>query len=427
MKSYREMTREELAWEEQNLIKAFDAEKAKGLSINMARGKPSTAQLDLSNDMLDVINSKSDFCSEKGSDCRNYGDIAGIDEAKRLMGDMVGVPWENVMVYGNASLSIMYDFVSRSMLKGVLGSTPWCQLDHVKFLCPVPGYDRHFGITEYFGIEMVNIPMTPTGPDMDKVEELVNNDSAVKGIWCVPKYSNPQGITYSDDTVRRFASLKPAADDFRIYWDNAYAVHHLYDDQQDELLDILGACEEAGNPDMVYEFFSTSKITFAGSGLSGMAASLKNLDEIRHQMNVRIISYDKMNMLRHARYLVNLDGVKAKMAQHAKIMRPKFDTVVNTLNRDLKALNIASWIEPHGGYFVAFEAMDGCATAIIQLAKEAGITLTPAGAPFPYHKDPRDSVIRIAPSLPPVPDLQAAMDVFTLCVRLATVRKLQEK
>jgi DNA-binding transcriptional MocR family regulator len=273
---------------------------------------------------------------------------------------------------------------------------------------------------------MINIPMTPTGPDMDLVEQYVNNDPAVKGIWCVPKYSNPQGITYSDETVRRFAALKPAAEDFRIYWDNAYCVHHLYDDVQDELLEILSECEKAGNPDMVYEFFSTSKVTFAGAGISGVAASKRNLEEIRNQMSVEIISYDKLNMLRHAKYLVDQDGIRAKMKQHAQLMRPKFELVLNTLANDLRPLGIADWIEPRGGYFVAFEAMEGCATRIIALAKEAGVVMTPAGAPYPYHKDPKDSVIRIAPSLPPLEELEVAMQVFVVCVKLASVEKILE-
>jgi DNA-binding transcriptional MocR family regulator len=420
------MTKQELEQERQELIKAHEQFKARNLKLDMSRGKPSTAQLDLSSDMLDVVTSKKNYHSEHGTDCRNYGDVAGVDEAKRMLGDMVGVPADQVIVYGNSSLAIMYDFVCRALLKGVLGSTPWCKLDSVKFLCPVPGYDRHFTITEYFGIEMINIPMTPTGPDMDLVEQYVNNDPAVKGIWCVPKYSNPQGITYSDETVRRFAALKPAAEDFRIYWDNAYCVHHLYDDVQDELLEILSECEKAGNPDMVYEFFSTSKVTFAGAGISGVAASKRNLEEIRNQMSVEIISYDKLNMLRHAKYLVDQDGIRAKMKQHAQLMRPKFDLVLNTLANDLRPLGIADWIEPRGGYFVAFEAMEGCATRIIALAKEAGVVMTPAGAPYPYHKDPKDSVIRIAPSLPPLEELEVAMQVFVVCVKLASVEKILE-
>ena len=427
MKKYSEMTRDELIKEEKNLEYQYEKYVLMNLKLDMSRGKPSTAQLDLSSEMLDVVNSKTDFHSEHGADCRNYGDVAGIDEAKKMLGDMVDVPWDQVIVFGNSSLSVMYDFVCRSMLKGVLGSKPWCKYDeHVKFLCPVPGYGRHFTIKEYFDIDMINIPMTVDGPDMDMVRKYVENDPLVKGIWCVPKYSNPQGITYSDETVKAFAALKPAAEDFRIYWDNAYCVHHLYDDKQDELLDILKECEKAGNPDMVYEFFSTSKVTFAGAGISGCAASYRNLDEIRYQMGIKIISYDKLNMLRHARYLVNQEGIRKKMKQHAALMRPKFDLVLSKLNEDLKELEIANWIEPRGGYFVAFETQNGCAARTIELCKEAGVKLTPAGAPFPYHKDPNDSVIRIAPSLPPIEELKTAMEVFTICVRRATIEKLLE-
>ncbi len=424
MVPYKELSREELERERRAMQKEHDLLRAKGYHLDMSRGKPCTAQLDLSNDMLDVVNSKTDVHSERGADCRNYGDVAGIDEAKRMLGDMVDVAADHVIVWGNSSLSVMHDVICNSMIKGVLGSTPWCQLDSVKFLCPVPGYDRHFTITEYYGIEMINIPMNEDGPDMDLVEKYVNNDPAVKGIWCVPKYSNPQGITYSDEVVRRFANLNPAAEDFRIFWDNAYCVHHLYEDKQDHLLEILNECEKAGRPDMVYEFFSTSKVTFAGAGISGVAASKRNLEEIRKQMSVKIISFDKLNMLRHAKYLVDQDGIQAKMKQHAEIMRPKFEMVLNKLTTDLKPLGIARWIEPRGGYFVAFEAMDGCATRIIELASQAGLTMTPAGAPFPYHKDPKDSVIRIAPSYPSEEELAMAMEIFVVCVKLASAEHM---
>lgn len=426
MKKYAELTKEELLKEKSELEFQYEKYKLMDLKLDMSRGKPSTAQLNLSNDMLDVVNTSTDFMSEHGADCRNYGDVAGIDEAKKMLGDMVDVPWNQVIVYGNSSLQIMFSFISRCMIKGVLGSTPWCKLDKVKFLCPVPGYDRHFAITEYFGIEMINIPMTPEGPDMDLVEKYVNSDPAVKGIWCVPKYSNPQGITYSDATVKRFAALKPAAEDFRIYWDNAYCVHHLYDDKQDSLLEILSECAKAGNPDMVYEFFSTSKVTFAGAGISGVAASTTNLEEIKKAMGISIISYDKLNMLRHARYLKDQNGIKAKMAQHADLLRPKFALVLDSLRDELKPLDIANWVEPRGGYFVAFEAMKGCATRVITLAGDIGVKMTPAGAPFPYHKDPDDSIIRIAPSYPSVEELKTAMEVFVICVKLAAVEKLLE-
>ena len=376
--------------------------------------------------ILDALNGASNVFSEDGIDCRNYGDLEGIPEAKRLMADLIDVKPENILVYGNASLNIMYDTISRSMTHGVMGSTPWCKLDKVKFLCPVPGYDRHFKVTEFFGIEMINIPMTEEGPDMDLVEKYVSEDEAVKGIWCVPKYSNPQGISYSDEVVKRFAALKPKAADFRIFWDNAYVVHHLYEDDQDELLEILSECEKAGNPDIVYEFCSTSKISFAGGGVAAIAASKANLDYIRNQFTIQTIGHDKLNQLRHVRYFKNQEGIKKQMMKQAAILRPKFSMVTDMLKSELEELQIASWIAPKGGYFVCFEAMEGTAKAIVAMAKGAGVTLTGAGAPFPYGKDPKDSVIRIAPSFPTMEDLKAAMEIFIVCVKLASVDKLLE-
>ncbi len=424
MKPYKEMSKEELVSLKAELEKAFEDAKGKGLKLDMSRGKPTPAQLDMAMDIMDVLNSDSDMKTEAGIDCRNYGLMDGIPEAKQLMGEMMGVPADNVLVYGNASLSIMYDAVSRSMTHGVMGSTPWCKLDKVKFLCPVPGYDRHFKITEHFGIEMINIPMTPTGPDMDLVEKYVQEDAAVKGIWCVPKYSNPQGISYSDETVRRFANLKPAAEDFRIYWDNAYVIHHLYDDKQDEILEILSECEKAGNPDMVFEFCSTSKVSFAGGGIAAMAASKANLEFIKQSMTVQTISYDKINQLRHVRYFGNLDGMLAHMKKHAAIMRPKFEAVLEVLDKELTGLGIGEWTRPLGGYFISFDAMEGCAKAIVAKCKEAGVVLTGAGATFPYGKDPKDSNIRIAPSFPTPEEMAAATDLFVLCVKLVSVEKL---
>lgn len=424
MKPYKEMSKEELVSLKAELEKAFEDAKGKGLKLDMSRGKPTPAQLDMAMDIMDVFNSDSDMKTEAGIDCRNYGLMDGIPEAKQLMGEMMGVPAENVLVYGNASLSIMYDAVSRSMTHGVMGSKPWCKLDKVKFLCPVPGYDRHFKITEHFGIEMINIPMTPTGPDMDLVEKYVQEDAAVKGIWCVPKYSNPQGISYSDETVRRFANLKPAAEDFRIYWDNAYVIHHLYDDKQDEILEILSECEKTGNPDMVFEFCSTSKVSFAGGGIAAMAASKANLEFIKQSMTVQTISYDKINQLRHVRYFKNLDGMLAHMKKHAAIMRPKFEAVLEVLDKELTGLGIGEWTRPLGGYFISFDAMEGCAKAIVAKCKEAGVVLTGAGATFPYGKDPEDSNIRIAPSFPTPEEMAAATDLFVLCVKLVSVEKL---
>ena len=347
-------------------------------------------------------------------------------EAKRLLSDMMEVPIDNIIIYGNSSLNVMYDTVARSMTHGVMGSTPWCKLDKVKFLCPVPGYDRHFAITEYFGIEMINVPMTENGPDMDMVEKLVAEDEAVKGIWCVPKYSNPQGYSYSDETVLRFANLKPAAKDFRIYWDNAYGIHHLYDENQAELVEILAACEKAGNPDMVYKFSSTSKISFPGSGVAAIAASEANLVDIRKQMTIQTIGHDKVNQLRHARFFKDINGMREHMRKHADIMRPKFEAVINILEEELGGLGIGSWTKPMGGYFISFDAMEGCAKAIVAKCKDAGVVMTKAGATFPYGLDPKDSNIRIAPSFPTLEEMTEAAKLFALCVKLVSVEKLLE-
>lgn len=426
MKSYKELTKNELLELKNQLEEEYKEAKAKGLNLDMSRGKPSVAQLDLSKDMLDVINSTSDTNSENGLDVRNYGAFDGLPEAKKLMADVMGVSPDNVIVYGNSSLNMMYDVVSRSMVFGVLGSTPWCKLDKVKFLCPSPGYDRHFAITELFGIEMITIPMTSEGPDMDMVEKYVNNDDSVKGIWCVPKYSNPQGITYSDETVRRFAALKPAAQDFRIYWDNAYAIHDLYEDDKDELLEIFSECKKNNNENIVYEFSSTSKVTFAGAGISALAASKENLDSIRENMTIQTIGHDKVNQLRHTRYFKDINGMCNHMKKHAELLRPKFDAVINEFEKELSGLEIGSWIKPKGGYFISFEAMEGCAKAIVEKCKEAGVTLTGAGATYPYKKDLNDSNIRIAPSFPTEEEMKQATELFILCVKLTSVEKLLE-
>lgn len=424
MKAYVEMSKEELLVLREDLNKEYEEAKAKGLKLDMSRGKPAVTQLDMQNDFLDVINSQSVLCTEAGVDCRNYGLLDGIPEAKKLMADMMGVSADQVIVCGNASLNIMYDTIARSMIFGVMGSIPWCKLDKVKFLCPVPGYDRHFAITEQFGIEMINIPMNAEGPDMDLVEKYVNEDPAVKGIWCVPKYSNPNGVTYSDAVVKRFAALKPAAEDFRIFWDNAYVIHDLYEDKSDELLEILSECEKAGNPDMVYEFCSTSKVSFAGAGISAVAASPANLEYFRKTMTVQTIGYDKINQLRHVRYFKDVQGMKAHMIKHAQVMRPKFEAVLNVLEKELGGLQIGSWTKPNGGYFISFDAMEGCAKAIVAKCKEAGVILTGAGATYPYKKDPKDSNIRIAPTFPTPEELSMATDLFVLCVKLVSVEKL---
>ena len=427
MQPYQEMTREELLQEKKSLEAAYKKYASGALKLAMSRGKPSAEQLDLSMGMMDVLGSESDLNCEDGTDCRNYGVLDGIQEAKVLLGDMIECHPDNIIIYGNSSLNIMFDTVSRSMTHGVMGNTPWCKLDKVKFLCPVPGYDRHFAITEYFGIEMINVPMLPTGPDMDMVEELVSQDEAIKAIWCVPKYSNPQGITYSDETVRRFARLKPAAKDFRIYWDNAYGVHHLYDIDQDNLVEIMAECKRAGNPDMVYKFCSTSKISFPGSGVAAIAASANNLVEIREQMRIATIGHDKVNQLRHVRFFKDIYGMTEHMRKHAEILRPKFEMIVDTFERELGGRGAGSWISPKGGYFIAFEALEGCAKAIVAKAKAAGVTMTPAGAPFPYGKDPKDSIIRIAPTYPSLENLKIATDIFVICVKLATIEKMLRK
>ena len=424
MKAYKELTRDELLTLKAALEEEYKTMEAKGLNLNMARGKPGFSQLELCMPMLDVVNSSSDMRTMLGNDTRNYGDLDGIGECRRLMAYMLEVEKDNVLVGGNSSLNLMFDTVSRSFTHGVNGSTPWYKLDKVKFLCPVPGYDRHFKITEEFGIEMINIPLHEDGPDMDLVEEYVNNDPAVKGIWCVPKYSNPTGISYSDEVVKRFANLKPAADDFRIYWDNAYGIHHLYEDKQDKILNILEECEKAGNPDMVYIFCSTSKISFPGSGVSAIASSLANIKFIMSHMTVQTIGHDKINQLRHARFFKDIDGLNEHMKKHAEVIRPKFAAVVDTLEAELSGLEIGSWVNPRGGYFVSFDAMPGCAKAIVKMCKDLGVVMTDAGATFPYGKDPLDANIRIAPTFPSIEEMQVAAKVFVLCVKLVSVNKL---
>ena len=426
MKSYQEMTKEELLQEKEALEAAYAEIKAKGLSLDMSRGKPAAEQLDIAMDIFNVLDETSILKAENGTDLRNYGVLDGIPEAKQLIAEMVGTKPENVIVYGNSSLNIMYDQIARAEIFGLCGNTPWSKLDKVKFLCPVPGYDRHFAITEDFGIEMINIPMTEDGPDMDLVEQYVNNDAAVKGIWCVPKYSNPQGIVYSDETVRRFAALKPAAADFRIFWDNAYAVHHLYDENQAEILNILEECEKAGNPDMVFQFCSTSKVSFPGAGIAALSASPANIADIKKRLTVQTIGHDKINQIRHVKYFKNMDGIKAHMKKHADIIRPKFQMVDELLKAEIGSRGIGSWVNPMGGYFISFEALEGCAKAIVEKCKEAGVVLTGAGSPFPYKKDPKDSVIRIAPTYPSAEELKEAAEVFVTVVRLVSVDKLLE-
>ncbi len=424
MKAYYQLSKEELQAEQKKLEQAYQEAKEKGLSLDMSRGKPSPAQLDIGNDFMNALQADSVLKAANGFDCRNYGLTDGIDEAKELMGSMVGASKEQVIVCGNASLSIMYDTVARAMTHGILGNTPWMKLDKVKFLCPVPGYDRHFAITEHFGVEMINIPMLPTGPDMDMVEELVSKDDSIKGIWCVPKYSNPQGISYSDETVKRFGALQPAAKDFRIFWDNAYVVHHLYEKDQDEILNILEVCKEAGNEDMVFQFCSTSKIIFAGAGMSALVTSKANIEDTLKTLTLQTIGFDKINQLRHVAYFKDFEGIKTHMMKHAAIMRPKFEAVVEVFEKELTGLEIGTWIVPKGGYFISFEAMEGCAKRVVALSKEAGVVLTGAGATYPYKVDPKDSNIRIAPTFPSPEEMSMATDLFVLCVKLASVEKL---
>ena len=424
MTAYSELSKEQLLQIKADLEKQYEEIKGKGLKLDMSRGKPAAAQLDTAMGLMDTLNSTSDMNSEAGVDCRNYGVVDGIPEAKRLMGEMTEIAPENIIVYGNSSLNIMFDTVSRSMTHGVCGSTPWSKLDKVKFLCPVPGYDRHFGVTEHFGIEMINIPMLSTGPDMDMIEKLAGEDESIKGMWSVPKYSNPQGITYSDETVRRLAAMKTAACDFRIYWDNAYCVHHLYEKDQAALLNILTECEKAGNPDRVYHFMSTSKVSFPGGGISAIASSQANLKEFKQHLTFQTIGHDKINQLRHVRYFKDGKGIAAHMKTQADIMRPKFEAVLHVLDTELSGTGIGSWIAPKGGYFISFDALEGCAKAIVAKAKEAGLVMTGAGATFPYGKDPKDSNIRIAPTYPTPEELEAAAQIFVISVKLVSIEKL---
>ena len=416
---YLKCSAQELEQEYASLKKQYEDEKGKGLSLNMARGKPGKAQLDLSLGMLDVINSSSEFVGADGMDCRNYGILKGIDECRQLFAEILGVDSDNVMVGGSSSLNMMFDTISCMMTKPIVeGCKPWYEVENRKFLCPVPGYDRHFGITGYYGFEMIPVPMTEDGPDMDMVEELVASDDSIKGIWCVPKYSNPQGITYSDETVRRFAALKPAAKDFRIMWDNAYCIHDVTD-TPDELLNIMDACKEAGNEDMPILFCSTSKITFPGAGVAAMAASENNMKVFTERYNFEVISYDKLNMLRHVKYFGSYQGVLDHMKKHKAVLQPKFEIVLNALETELAPTATAQWTKPNGGYFVSVDVLPGTAKRVVQLCKEAGVVLTGAGATYPLGKDPKDSNIRIAPSFPPNDELQEAMDVFCICAKLA--------
>ncbi len=422
--NYLNCNKAELEKEYALLSAKYEEVKGKGLNLNMARGKPGKEQLDLSLPMLDVLNSESVFVGEDKLDCRNYGVLEGIQECKKLFGEILGVHAANVMVGGSSSLNMMFDTISCMMTKPIVdGCKPWYEVKNRKFLCPAPGYDRHFGITGYYDFEMIPVPMTENGPDMDVVEKLVESDDSIKGIWCVPKYSNPQGITYSDETVKRFAALKPAAKDFRIMWDNAYCVHDI-NDTPDTLLNIMDECKKTDNEDLPIIFTSTSKITFPGAGVAAMAASDANMKVFKERYNFEVISYDKLNMLRHYLFFKNYDGVIEHMQKHKAVLQPKFEIVLNYLNSELKPVGIGNWTNPNGGYFVSIDVLEGTAKRVVSLCKEAGVVLTGAGATYPLGKDPEDTNIRIAPTFPPNCELEQAMDVFCTCVKLAACEKL---
>jgi aspartate/methionine/tyrosine aminotransferase len=420
---YRNMTRGELESLLARQKEKFAAIKSAGLALDMSRGIPGRDQLDLSQDMMGMLITAEDCVGEGGRDYRSYGLPDGTPEAKRMFSLLTGAPTENIVVCGNSSLNIMFDTMARNMLLGVSKTAePWSRQGKVKFLCPVPGYDRHFSICETLGIEMINIPMTPAGPDMDAAEDAVR-DPLVKGIWCVPKYSNPEGITYSDETVRRFAALKPAASDFRIFWDNAYIVHGLYD-EGDRLLDIFAECEKHGNADMVYMFVSTSKISFPGAGVAAVISSPANTAYIKSVMAMQTICHDKLNQLRHARFFDSREKIEEHMKKHAALLRPKFAAVCDAFERELGGTGIAEWNTPRGGYFISFNVCDGCAKTVYKLMAELGIKLTPAGATFPYGRDPRDRNLRIAPTYPPIDELKKAVDALCVCVKIACIEKL---
>lgn len=426
MSEYKVMSQTELTAEYKAVSAKYAEFKDMNLSLDMSRGKPGVDQMDISHELFHQITDTSGYLNETGIDCRNYGGLDGLPEIKRLFGEILEVPADQVIAAGNSSLNLMFDFITQAMTTGILGSTPWIKLDKLKFLCPAPGYDRHFSVTEYYGFELITIPCDENGPDMDMVEELAANDPAVKGIWCVPKYSNPLGITYSDEVVRRLANMKTAAEDFVIMWDNAYVLH-TFTEEVAPLLNIYDECVKAGNKNRVVMFTSTSKITFPGAGLAAIAASPEMIAGIKKRMCTQTIGPDKLNQLRHARMFKTLDDVKAHMAVHAKIIKPKFEVVLDAFDRNLAGTGAAKWTNPDGGYFISLDVPEGCAQRVADLCKQAGLTLTGAGATYPYGKDPSDSNLRIAPTYPSIEELTQAAELLCVAVKLAVLEKILNK
>lgn len=403
---------------------AYEAFQAMKLQLNMARGNPSPEQLALTMPMMNTISAEDSLITENGEDCRNYGVPCGIAEARKLIGELLGVPADEVFVAGNSSLQLMFNCFQIAFTHGIAGCPPWCKQEDLKFLCPVPGYDRHFAVADYFGLKLIPVPMQADGPDMDMVAQYVENDPSVKGMWCVPVYSNPTGVVYSDAVVRRIAALKPAAKDFRVFWDNAYCIHHVVENPVTPLR-ITDACKEFGSEDMIYQFVSTSKVTFAGAGIAAVTMSKANMAQFSKEMGIQTIGFDKINQMRHVRFFGDAKGVTEHMKKHAALLKPKFDVVIEMLEQELKPLGLGTWNVPQGGYFISYQAPKGCAKRIVQLCKEAGVTLTPAGATYPYGNDPDDSNIRIAPTYPSVDALRKTMELFCLCVKIAALEQME--